>query len=88
MVTPQLIERTKALFPHLGFEVVTRTRYIGGHIGKGDGATAWVEEKVEKWEAVVIVMSRVAHSSPHTAFVGLQKRCRASGCTCSAFLAI
>ena len=33
VVKPQSVDRAKELFQHLGFKVVTDTRYLGGHIG-------------------------------------------------------
>ena len=73
IVKPQSVEAAKAKFQHLGFQVVTGARYLGGFIGTEESKMEWVRGKVEKWAEHVRSLSVVARSSPHCAFVGLQK---------------
>ena len=60
VVKPQMVERAKAQFAHLGFKVVTGTRYLGGHIGDKAACTQWVDEKVMGWVAGVKALSKLA----------------------------
>ena len=73
VVKPQSVDRAKELFQHLGFKVVTGTRYLGGHIGDEAACTQWVDEKVTGWVEGVHALARIAKSSPQCAFAGLQK---------------
>ena len=73
VVKPQSVERATALFQHLGFKIVTGTRYLGGHIGDEAACTDWVESKVDGWAKGIRALSTVARSSPQCAFAGLQK---------------
>ena len=67
------MERAKARFAHLGFQVVTGARYLGGHVGTEESKLEWVREKINIWTAAVRSLAKVARSSPHCAFVGLVK---------------
>ena len=73
MVKPQSVERATALFQHLGFKIVTGTRYLGGHIGNEAACTEWINEKVEGWTRGIRALAIMARSSPQCAFAGLQK---------------
>ena len=73
VVQPANVERAKATFAHLGFTIVTGARYLGGHVGTVESRDEWVREKVNLWSEGVEALSKVAQSSPHAAFVGLQK---------------
>ena len=72
-VKPQSVVRATALFQHLGFKIVTGTRYLGGHIGTEDECDQWVKKKVAGWADGVKALSKVARTSPQCAFAGLQK---------------
>ena len=67
------MERAKAQFAHLGFKVVTCTRYLGGHIGDEAACAQWIEAKVVGWVAGVKALAKVAQSSLQCAFAGIQK---------------
>ena len=73
VVKPQSVERATALFQHLGFKIVTGTRYLGGHIGDEAACTEWIDSKVAGWATGVKALSTMALSSPQCAFAGLQK---------------
>ena len=73
VVKPQSVERATALFQHLGFKIVTGTRYLGGHIGDEGACTEWIESKVAGWVAGIKSLSKMALCSPQCAFAGLQK---------------
>ena len=73
VVQPANVERAKATFAHLGFTIVTGARYLGGHVGTDESRDEWVRGKVNLWSEGIEALSKVAQSSPHAAFVGLQK---------------
>ena len=47
IVKPQSVEAAKAKFAHLGFDVVTGARYLGGHVGTAESKGEWVSDKVK-----------------------------------------
>ena len=73
IVKPQSVEAAKATFSHLGFKIVTGARYLGGHVGTVESKKEWVNEKINTWTEAIRSLSKVAQSSPHCAFVGIQK---------------
>ena len=46
VVKPAMIERAKAHFDHLGFTMVTGTRYLGGFIGSRPDESSHIRQKV------------------------------------------
>ena len=73
VVQPENVERATAALSHLGFTICTGARYLSGHIGTDAEKSEWVDGKVAGWVAGVEALSKVAHPSPHCAFIGLQK---------------
>ena len=49
VVKPLSVERATALFQHMGFKIVTGTRYLGGHIGNKAACAQWIQDKVDGW---------------------------------------
>ena len=68
VVKPAMVERAKAHFDHLGFTVVTGTRYLGGFIGSYPEKSSHILQKVSKWTTSIAQLSSGAHSFPQVAF--------------------
>ena len=64
VVKPTVIKRAKARFDHLGFQVTTGTRYLGGFIGTATDDASHIRAKVGEWATGITRHSSVIQSSP------------------------
>ena len=73
MVKPESVERARARFAALGFQIQTGTRYLGGFVGVDEQQAEFVDSKVTEWATGIRRLGTIARSSPQCAFVALQK---------------
>ena len=73
VVKPQSVERATARFAHLGFQIQTGARYLGGFVGDDAQQTEFVDTKVTEWATGIRRLGTIARSSPQCAFIALQK---------------
>ena len=48
VVKPAIVKRAKVHFDHLGFTVITSTRYLGGFVGSFPDRSSHIRQKVSK----------------------------------------
>ena len=70
---PQSVERATARFAHLGFQVTTGARYLGGYVGDTTDQAKYIDAKVTEWTDGICRLSTIARSSPQCSFIALQK---------------
>ena len=63
----------KEKFSQQGFKITNGARYRGGFVGVQEKKDEWIREQVEDWRKGVQALAKIAHSQPHSAFVGLQQ---------------
>ena len=73
VVKPQSVERATARFAHLGFQVTTGARYLGGYVGDTTDQAKYIDAKVTEWTDGICRLSTIARSSPQCSFIALQK---------------
>jgi N-formylglutamate amidohydrolase len=60
-------------FEDLGFTIVTRTRYLGGFVGKELDQKDWIVKQAKNWNDAVGKLTYVAEKHPQPAYAGLQR---------------
>ena len=73
VVKPAMVEQAKVRFDHLGFKVVTGTRYLSGFIGTTANELSHIQQKVSEWSTGITHLSNITCSSPQIAFTTFQQ---------------
>ena len=72
VVKPAMFEQAKARLDHLGFTIVTGTRYLGGFIGTQSDKLSHIRTKVSEWTTDITRLSSVTRSFPQATFTAFQ----------------
>ena len=73
IVSLQNVLRAEDFFRGYSPKTVTGSRYLGGFMGTEAEQAQWLEDKVERWQSLVAIMSGVSGKHPQTTYVGLHK---------------
>ena len=73
VVSPQNVPQAEAFFRGYGPQVVTGSRLLGDFIDTEAAQARWLEEKVEGWRTLGVIMDGVAVRHPKTSYAGLQE---------------
>jgi len=72
-IKPAMVERAKVRFNHLGFQVITGTRYLGGFGGVLANKSFHIRAKVGQWATGITRLATVTRSPPPSRLHSLPK---------------
>ena len=68
VVKEQELEKAKELFRETGVKITTEgKKYLGGFVGKKEGAEKYIHDLVEEWVEELEILSKIAKSEPQAA---------------------
>ena len=73
VVRPLIVERAKARFDFLRFQVSTSTRHMGGFIGDKVNMTSHIKSKVGKWLLGITYLAIIAKPSSQATVAAFQQ---------------
>ena len=73
VTSPKNVERAKAVFGSLSFQITTGNCYLGGFIGETDLRDEWIQQKTNDWAHATKELASVAMNFPQLAYAGMQR---------------